>query len=220
MCSCKPNTTVLLCRRCVHFRGPLELGGIYFFVNALKSVASWLVAAALYSQFFRVVAGTTEVGVLTGMDTSAANYSGFLNSTGANSTAANDPTVAKSGRSPIFVACMMAPAAVVEAWLEMPCNARRKSGYGTCGIGSGGVCARGVEEAGVVGRRSVHAGDNAKVGRPGGEVPRVESGGDEPRGDALQRVDEEVNAAQFQRSARLNTPAAQQTSCYLRIGMG
>ncbi len=76
-----------MCVRCVHFRHPLELGGIYFFVNALKSVASWFVAAALYSRYF--VAGTIELGRVAGMNTSAINYSGFLNSTGANFTAAN-----------------------------------------------------------------------------------------------------------------------------------
>jgi hypothetical protein len=37
---------------CVHFRHPFELGGIYFFVNALMNVASWFVAAALYSLYF------------------------------------------------------------------------------------------------------------------------------------------------------------------------
>ncbi len=68
-------------------RHPLELGGIYFFVNALKSVASWFVAAALYSRYFP--AGTTEAGLVAGMNTFNANYSGFLNSTGANFTGAN-----------------------------------------------------------------------------------------------------------------------------------
>ena len=77
----------MLCGRCVHLRHPLELGGIYFFVNALKSVASWFVAAALYSRYF--VAGTTELGLVAGMNASAADYSAFLNSTGANSTGAN-----------------------------------------------------------------------------------------------------------------------------------
>ena len=77
---------VVVCGRCVHFRHPLELGGIYFFVNALKSVASWFVAAALYSRYF--VAGTTELGLVAGMNTSAVNYSGFLNSAGANATGA------------------------------------------------------------------------------------------------------------------------------------
>ena len=81
---------------------------------------------------------------------------------------------------------------------------------GTCGVGYGGVGARGVEEAGVVGRRSVGAGDTTKLGRPGDEVPRVERGSYEPRGDALQRVDKEVNATQLQRVAEMNKPAAQQ----------
>jgi hypothetical protein len=83
----KPNTMFCFCGRCVHFRGPLELGGIYFFVNALKSVASWFVAAALYSRYY--VAGTTELRLGSGMNASAANHSAFLNSTGANFTAAN-----------------------------------------------------------------------------------------------------------------------------------
>ena len=65
----------------------MELGGIYFFVNALKSVASWFVAAALYSRHF--VAGSTELGLVSGMNASVANISAFLNSTGANSTGAN-----------------------------------------------------------------------------------------------------------------------------------
>jgi hypothetical protein len=77
----------LLCGRYVHSRHPLELGGIYFFVNALKSIASWFVAAALYSRYF--VAGTTELGLVADMNASAANYSGFLNSTGASFTVAN-----------------------------------------------------------------------------------------------------------------------------------
>ena len=75
------------CGSCVHFRNPLELGGIYFFVNALKSVASWFVAAALYSRYFS--AGTTELGLVADMNVSTANYSGFRNSTGASSTGAN-----------------------------------------------------------------------------------------------------------------------------------
>jgi hypothetical protein len=60
---------------------------MYFFVNALKSVASWFVAAALYSRYFP--AGTTELGLVAGMNASAANYSACLNSTGANFTVAN-----------------------------------------------------------------------------------------------------------------------------------
>jgi hypothetical protein len=68
-------------------RHPLELGGVYFIVNSLANVASWFVAAALYSRYFP--AGTTQLGLVAGMNASAANYSGFLNSTGANSTVAN-----------------------------------------------------------------------------------------------------------------------------------
>ena len=60
---------------------------MYFFVNALKSVASWFVAAALYSRY--CPAGTSELGLVSGMNASAANYSGFVNSTSAHFTAAN-----------------------------------------------------------------------------------------------------------------------------------
>jgi hypothetical protein len=80
-------TPVLLCGRCVHFRHPAELGGIYFFFNAMKSVASWFVAAALYSRHF--VGGMTELGLVSGVNASAANNSAFLHSAGANSTEAN-----------------------------------------------------------------------------------------------------------------------------------
>ncbi len=87
--------------RCVHLRHPLDLGGIYFFVNALKSVASWFVAAALYSRYS--VAGTTEIGTVAGMNASAtnSNYSAFLNSTGANATGAT-ATGAFSAFAPAF----------------------------------------------------------------------------------------------------------------------
>jgi hypothetical protein len=92
-------TRGLPCGRCAHLRNPLELGGIYFFVNELKSVTSWFVAAALYSRYF--VAGPTELGLVTGMNTFNANYSGFLNSTGVNSTGAN-ATGAVSAFAPAF----------------------------------------------------------------------------------------------------------------------
>ncbi len=55
-------------------------------MNALKSVASWFAAAALYSRYF--VAGTIELGLDAGMNISTANNSSFRNSTG-NSTATN-----------------------------------------------------------------------------------------------------------------------------------
>ena len=97
----KTHQFALLCGRCVHFRHPLELGGIYFFANALKSVASWFVAAALYSRYFP--AGTTELGLVVGiMNASAANNSGFVNSTGANSSTAGNATDAISAFAPAF----------------------------------------------------------------------------------------------------------------------
>ena len=95
----RQTTCGLRCGSCVHFRHPLDLGGIYFSVSALKSVASWFVAAALYSWYF--VAGTTEVGLVAGMNASAANYSAILNSTAANSTARN-ATGAISAFAPAF----------------------------------------------------------------------------------------------------------------------
>ena len=71
----------LLHCRCVHCRHPLELGGIYFFLNALVSVASWFVAAALYSLYFPAGA-TAPVGI--GNSASTVNYS--ANFTGTNAT--------------------------------------------------------------------------------------------------------------------------------------
>jgi hypothetical protein len=66
----------------------MELGGIYFFVNALKSVASWFIAASLYLRY--LPARTIQLGLVSAMNASAAtNYTGFLNSTGANFTVAN-----------------------------------------------------------------------------------------------------------------------------------
>jgi hypothetical protein len=57
------------------------LGGIYFFVNALMNVASWFVAAALYSLYFP--------GVMTALvapdDASMAYNSTLINSTAGNS---------------------------------------------------------------------------------------------------------------------------------------
>ncbi len=56
---------------------------------------------------------------------------------------------------------------------EMPdaLKSRGESGDGTCDVGCGDGCARGVEEAGVVGRRSVHAGDETELDRRGGAIP-------------------------------------------------
>ncbi len=64
----------------------MELGGIYFFVNALTNVLSWLVAAALYSLYYP--AGAAEPAYCVNVSTvvSMVNYS--ANVTGANSTGA------------------------------------------------------------------------------------------------------------------------------------
>jgi hypothetical protein len=83
----------LLCCSCIQYRHPLELGGVYFFINALTGVVSWFVAAMLYSQYFP--AGPTELARGADMNTSADNYSAFLNSSASNSTEAG------SGASPL-----------------------------------------------------------------------------------------------------------------------
>ncbi len=70
---------------CVHCRHPLELGGIYFFFNALLNVASWFVAAALYSQYFSCGATAPAQGVNVNTSESIVNYSA-ANFTGANFT--------------------------------------------------------------------------------------------------------------------------------------
>ena len=68
---------MFFCISCVHFRHPLELGGIYFFVNTLMHVASWFVAAALYSRY----SPTGPIELALGAD--------MHNSTGVNSTGAH-----------------------------------------------------------------------------------------------------------------------------------
>ena len=57
----------------------MELGGIYFFVNALMNVLSWFVAAALYSLYYPAGAAEPAHGTLV-------NFS--ANFTGANSAGA------------------------------------------------------------------------------------------------------------------------------------
>ena len=69
---------------CVHCRHPLELGGIYFFVNALMNVVSWFVAAALYSLYFSCGATGPAQGVNLNTSESMVYYS--ANFTGANFT--------------------------------------------------------------------------------------------------------------------------------------
>ena len=74
----------MLCCSCVHFRHPFELGGIYFFVNALMNVLSWFIAAALYSLYYP--AGPAEPAHGINVSTVVINFS--ANFTGANSTGA------------------------------------------------------------------------------------------------------------------------------------
>jgi hypothetical protein len=66
----------------VHLRHPLELGGIYFFVNTLMHVGSWFVAAALYSRY----SSTGRIELALGADM---HNSTGVNSTGVNSTGAH-----------------------------------------------------------------------------------------------------------------------------------
>ncbi len=68
--------------RCVHFRHPFELGGLYFFVNALMNVASCFVAAALYSVYFP----GEQTEPVAPDDASMAYNSTVINSTAGNST--------------------------------------------------------------------------------------------------------------------------------------
>jgi hypothetical protein len=62
------------------------LGGIYFFVNALMSVASWFVAAALYSLHYPAGAAEPAFGANVSTVVSMVNFS--ANVTGANSAGA------------------------------------------------------------------------------------------------------------------------------------
>jgi hypothetical protein len=80
------KTDLLLRCSCVHFRHPCDLGGIYFFVNALMSVASWFVAAALYSLYYP--AGPVEPAFGVNMSTLATMVNYSANVTGASSTGA------------------------------------------------------------------------------------------------------------------------------------
>jgi hypothetical protein len=70
----------------IHFRHPLELGGIYFFVNALMNVLSWFVAAALYSLYSP--AGQVEPAQSVNVSTLATMVNYSANVTGANSAGA------------------------------------------------------------------------------------------------------------------------------------
>ncbi len=80
------KTAFLLRCSCVHFRHPFELGGIYFFVNALMNVLSWFVAAALYSLYYP--AGPAEPAHGLNMSTLVSMVNVSANVTGASSTGA------------------------------------------------------------------------------------------------------------------------------------
>ena len=62
----------------------MELGGIYFFVNALMNVLSWFVAAILYSLHYPAVAAEPPHGFNVSTLVSTVNFS--ANVTGANFT--------------------------------------------------------------------------------------------------------------------------------------
>ncbi len=73
----------MLCCSCIQFRHPYELGGIYFFVNALINVLSWFVTAALYSLYYPAGAAEPAHGLNVSTLVSMVNFS--ANVTGANS---------------------------------------------------------------------------------------------------------------------------------------
>jgi hypothetical protein len=77
----------------IHFRHPLELGGIYFFVNALMNVASWFVAAALYSVYYPAWANALAYGANDSTAESMVNSTYSANFAGANSTGAPPRTL-------------------------------------------------------------------------------------------------------------------------------
>ena len=78
---------------------------------------------------------------------------------------------------------------------------------GTCGVGASDV-------GGEVyhGHQSAHVDAESRLGWPSGIVQRVESGRNEPREDVHERVDEEIDAAQLQRVAKVDAAAAQKVS--------
>jgi hypothetical protein len=64
------------------------LGGIYFFFNALMNVASWFVAATLYSVYFPAPANALAYGVNVSTAESMFNSNYSANFAGANTTGA------------------------------------------------------------------------------------------------------------------------------------
>ena len=99
----------------------------------------------------------------------------------------------------------MTPAALAVAWIDCASLVACKSGGDTCGVGAG-------EVGGEVyhGHQSAHVDAVSWFGWPCGTMQRVESGRDEPREDVHDRVDKEIDAAQLQRVAKVDTPATQQ----------
>jgi hypothetical protein len=69
------------------------LGGIYFFVNALMNVASWFVAAALYSVYYPAWANALAYGANDSTAESMVNSTYSANFAGANSTGAPPRTL-------------------------------------------------------------------------------------------------------------------------------
>ena len=87
-----------------------------FIVNALLTVASWFVAAALYSRYF--AAGTAELAVGVNLSSFLASSAAFANnSLAANFTAAN----ATGALSQSAFACKLC--------YRMPCNQLRHRPY-------------------------------------------------------------------------------------------
>ena len=95
----------------------MELGGIYFFVNALMTVLSWFVAAALYSLYYPTVvaepAHDVNVSTLASMVNVSANVTD-ANSTGAPSASGmqlNWRSHSVLPRAPQVSTCMQARSA-------------------------------------------------------------------------------------------------------------
>ena len=142
-------------------------------------------------------------------DTNVRRYSRLIVSdrpaTATSNATANVTTIVKSGKSPILLACTLTPAALVVAWSECVSSVACESGGGTCG-----VCAGDVGGEVYHGHQSAHVEAVSRLGCPGGIVKRVESGRDEPREDVHERVDEEIDAAQLDRVAKVDATATQQ----------
>jgi hypothetical protein len=90
----------------------MELGGIYFFVNALMNILSWLVAAALYSLYYPAVVAEPAHGVNVSTLVFTVNFS--ANVTGANFTGVPHPCshateLMRSLCAPSAFVCSMLP---------------------------------------------------------------------------------------------------------------